>query len=65
MLKYQRKKPNPYEIMANVNANLTRYKMRDLLQGYAFYRKSDYFKPILIDVEIDKSTGFTKQGLQK
>jgi hypothetical protein len=52
--------------MANVNANLTRnYKMRDPFKGYAFYRKSDYFKPILIDVEIDKSTGFTKQGLQK
>jgi ABC-type polysaccharide transport system permease subunit len=54
------------QIMANVNANLTRnYKMRDPLQRICFYRKSDYFKPILIDVEIDKSTGFTKQGLQK
>jgi hypothetical protein len=40
--------------MANVNANLTRnYKMRDPFKGYAFHRKSDYFKPILIDVEIE------------
>jgi hypothetical protein len=66
-VKVSNEKPNPYQIMANVNANLTRnYKnegspSKDML----FYRKSDYFTPILIDVEIDKSTGFTKQGLQK
>lgn len=61
------KKPNPYEIMANVKANLAaNYKgdgspSKDLL----FYRKSEYFTPKEIEVEIDKSTGFTKQALVK
>ncbi len=60
-------KPNPYEIMANVKANLaSNYKSdgapsKDLL----FYRRADYFKPKVIDVEIEKSTGFTKQALKK
>ena len=60
-------KPNPYEIMANVKANLSRNYAtgetgsKDML----FYRKSDNFKPSLIDVEINKSTGFTKQALHK
>jgi hypothetical protein len=60
-------KPNPYEIMANVKANLARnYKNEELpTKELLFYRKSDYFKPKLIDVEIDESTGFTKQGLSK
>ena len=61
------KKPNPYEIMANVKANLaSNYKSngapsKDLL----FYRNSEYFNPKTIDVEIDKSPGFTKQALVK
>ncbi|WP_367771130.1 carboxypeptidase-like regulatory domain-containing protein [Flavobacterium sp. WC2421] len=60
-------KPNPYEIMANVKANLSRNYAtgetgsKDML----FYRKSNNFKPSLIDVEINKSTGFTKQALNK
>ena len=61
------KKPNPYEIMANVKANLaSNYKSdgapsKDVL----FYRNSEYFNPKIIEVEIDKSTGFTKQALVK
>jgi hypothetical protein len=61
------KKPNPYEIMANVKANLANnYKSdgspsKDLL----FYRNSEYFNPKIIDVEIDKSTGFSKEALVK
>ena len=61
------KKPNPYEIMANVKANLTsNYKSngaasKDLL----FYRNSEYFNPQTIEVEIDKSPGFNKQALVK
>jgi hypothetical protein len=60
-------KPNPYEIMANVKANLDRnYKSdgtpsKDLL----FYRRSDYFKPKEIEITVDKSTGFSKQALKK
>ncbi|MBC5842322.1 MAG: carboxypeptidase-like regulatory domain-containing protein [Flavobacteriaceae bacterium] len=61
------KKPNAYEIMANVKANLaTNYKgdgspSKDLL----FYRNSEYFNPKEIEVEIDKSPGFSKQALVK
>ncbi|MFT5251789.1 MAG: hypothetical protein ACI87N_000780 [Flavobacteriales bacterium] len=61
------KKPNPYEIMANVKANLaSNYKSdgapsKDLL----FYRNSEYFNPKTIEVEIDKSPGFNKQALVK
>lgn len=59
--------PNPNEIMANVKANLANnYKSdgspaKDLL----FYRNSENFNPKLIEVEIDKSPGFTKQALVK
>ena len=59
--------PNPYEIMANVKANLARnYKNSETpSKEMLFYRKSDSFKPNLIEVEIDESTGFTKQALAK
>ena len=41
------KKPNPYEIMANVKANLNRNYKSDGLpsKDLLFYRKSGYFKP--------------------
>ncbi|WP_367754295.1 carboxypeptidase-like regulatory domain-containing protein [Flavobacterium sp. WC2430] len=60
-------KPNPYEIMANVKANLARnYETGETgSKEMLFYRSSNNFKPSLIDVEINKSTGFTKQALQK
>lgn len=60
-------KPNPYEIMANVKANLARnYATGETAsKEMLFYRKSNHFKPSLIDVEINKSTGFSKQALNK
>jgi phage terminase large subunit-like protein len=60
-------KPNPYEIMANVKANLSRnYTTGEKgSKEMFFYRKSDYFNPSIIDVEINKSTGFSKQALSK
>ena len=60
------KKPNAYEIMANVKANLERnYKSdgqptKDML----FFRESNALKPSILNVEINKSTGYTKQGLK-
>lgn len=60
------KKPNAYEIMANVKANLERNYKNDgqATKDMIFYRESSNFKPIILDVEIDKSTGFTKQALK-
>ena len=61
------KKPNPYEIMASVKANLNRNYKDDGLpsKDLLFYRKSNNFKPKEIEVEINKSTGFSKQALIK
>ncbi|WP_413997662.1 carboxypeptidase-like regulatory domain-containing protein [Flavobacterium sp. W1B] len=61
------KKPNPYEIMANVKVNLVRNYKSDASASKAmlFYRRSNYFNPKNIEVEIDKSTGFTKLALKK
>ncbi|MBC5838246.1 carboxypeptidase-like regulatory domain-containing protein [Flavobacterium muglaense] len=60
-------KPNPYEIMANVKANLKQnYTTGEKAsKEMFFYRTSSYFNPSIIDVEIDKSTGFNKQALSK
>ncbi len=60
-------KPNPYEIMAQVKANLkTNYKNSILpSKDFIFYRKSGFFKPKEIEVEINESTGFSKQELKK
>ncbi len=60
-------KPNPYEIMANVKANLIRnYTTGEKgSKEMFFFRKSNYFNPSIIDVEINKSTGFSKQALSK
>jgi phage terminase large subunit-like protein len=60
-------KPNPYEIMANVKANLSRnYTTGEKgSKEMFFYRTSSYFTPSIIDVEIGKSTGFNKQALSK
>ena len=59
-------KPNPYEIMANVKANLERNYTSEgpAKKDMLFYRKSSSFKPSKFIVEIDKSTGYTKQGLK-
>lgn len=60
-------KPNPYEIMANVKANLSRnYTTGEKgSKEMFFYRTSSYFNPSIIDVEINESTGFSKQALSK
>lgn len=60
-------KPNPYEIMANVKANLSRnYTTGEKgSKEMFFFRKSNYFNPSIIDVEINESTGFSKQALLK
>lgn len=60
-------KPNPYEIMANVKANLSQnYTTGEKgSKDMIFYRTSDYFTPTIMDIEIDKSTGFSKEGLNK
>jgi hypothetical protein len=60
-------KPNPYEIMANVKANLRRnYTTGEKgSKEMFFYRTSNYFNPSIIDIEINKSTGFSKQDLSK
>ncbi len=60
-------KRDPYKIMANVKANLERNYKNDgkALKEMLFLRKSNYFKPITLEVEIDKSTGFSKQSLNK
>ena len=59
-------KLSPYDIMANVKANFkTNYPYsskpkKDLI----FFRESNNFKPKILDVEIDKSTGFSKDALK-
>jgi hypothetical protein len=40
------------------------YKTGEKGQRMFFYRTSSYFNPSIIDVEIDKSTGFNKQALK-
>ena len=59
-------KPNANQIMANVNANLANNYTGDgpAKKDMLFYRKSSAFKPSTLDVEIDKSTGYTKNGLK-
>ncbi|WP_243698813.1 carboxypeptidase-like regulatory domain-containing protein [Flavobacterium sandaracinum] len=60
-------KPNPYEIMAQVKANLNTNHKNDVLpsKDFIFYRKSGLFKPAVIEVEINESTGFSKHALKK
>jgi hypothetical protein len=60
-------KPNPNQIMANVKANLSRnYTTGEKgSKEMFFFRKSNYFNPSIIDVEINKSTGFSEQALSK
>jgi hypothetical protein len=60
-------RPNPYEIMANVKANLDRNYQSDGLasKDLLFYRRSNYFKPKEIEITVEKSTGFSKEALKK
>ena len=61
------KKLSPNEIMANVKANLVRNYKKDgqPTKDMLFYRTSSNFKPSKLDVEIEKSTGFSKDALKK
>ena len=58
-------KPDPMAIMALVRKNLeANYSGTGApLKTTFFYRRSDAFKPSKFDLEISKSTGFSKQGL--
>jgi hypothetical protein len=59
-------KPDPDGIMAEVRKNLARHYTNNgqPSKNTLFYRKANSFKPIKLDVEITKSTGFTKKSLQ-
>lgn len=59
-------KPDPESIMAEVRKNLPRhYKSNGQpAKNTIFYREASTFKPSKLDVEITKSTGFTKKTLQ-
>lgn len=61
------KKLTPYEIMANVKANFkNNYGANNVAKkDLVFFRTSSSFKPLKLDVEIEESTGFNKQALQK
>jgi hypothetical protein len=61
------KKLSPDEIMANVKANLERNYKKDgqATMDKIFFRTSTNFKPSKLDVEIEKSTGFSKETLKK
>ena len=59
-------KPNPYSIMATVKENLNRNYKREAqsLKEVLFYREEKSFSPTKMDMEITKSTGFTKDNLK-
>lgn len=61
------KKLTALQIMANVKANLkNNYSTKkEATKDKIFFRESSYLAPKILDVEIDKSTGFTKDGLKK
>lgn len=59
-------KPNPYSIMATVKENLGRNYKRENQSSkeVLFYREENSFTPKIMDMEITKSTGFTKDNLK-
>ncbi|CAN1526498.1 CarboxypepD_reg-like domain containing protein [Flavobacteriaceae bacterium] len=59
-------KPNPYNIMATVKENLERNYKRDdnSSKEVLFYREENSFTPIIMDLKITESTGFTKENLK-
>lgn len=59
-------KPDPNAIMAEVKKNLPiHYKNNgQSSKEMIFYRNASTFKPIKMDIEFTKSTGFTKKGLE-
>lgn len=61
------KKLTALEIIANVKANLkNNYSTnKKATKDKIFFRESSYLAPKILDVEIDKSTGFSKEKLKK
>lgn len=61
------KRLSPYEIMANVKANIQNNYAKNSIpkKDMIFFREITNFKPSILDVAIDKSTGFSKEGLKK
>jgi hypothetical protein len=60
------KKLSPYEIMAYVKANFkNNYGGNDKAKkDMVFFRETTNFKPSILDVEIDESSGFSKKALK-
>ncbi|RYZ26180.1 MAG: carboxypeptidase-like regulatory domain-containing protein [Chitinophagaceae bacterium] len=59
-------KPDPAAIMAGVKKNLAaNYKVDNAMKSKLFIRRSDAFKPKVLNVEIEKSTGFKKSALKE
>lgn len=61
------KKPDPYQIIAEVNKRLKEnYKsIQKTTKSKLFFRESETFKPSKLDLNITKSTGFTKNQLKE
>jgi hypothetical protein len=59
-------KPNGDSIIAAVKRNLANnYRSaEEPSKSMLFYRESNYFNPVKLNVEITKSTGFSKEALQ-
>lgn len=58
-------KPDPNDVMKLVNDNLSQNYNNQNTKNYFFLRKTEGFRPKSIQVEIDKSTGFTKKQLKE
>lgn len=60
-------KPDPNKIMAMAKSQLKKnYAFNGQpYKNTIFFRQSNLFKPSVVDVEIDKSTGFSKQNLRE
>lgn len=58
-------KPDPNEILKLVNENLTKNHSNTNYKYTVFIRNSQIFKPKKLDIEITKSTGFSKTELKK
>jgi hypothetical protein len=61
-----RERPSPESIMATVRKNLKQNYVPGTknFQNKIFIRESSSFAPKILDIEIDKSTGFTKNNLK-
>lgn len=61
-----RVKPDPRQVMAQVRQNLKQnYSLTDNSKDLIFFRQGTSTKPKAFDVEITKSTGFTRRQLEQ